>query len=216
MSDLSGKAIGESRVSWFVVVLAIILGLGAPVPIAVGGYISLEWRPPTQTVSVGDPVNIALYAVSSEPTSLRFSSLQAIFNWDPSRLMLLGRDDTGRPSLWMYGFLADPYGLNEAAVPADGDGLYVAIASLGHSVTVTSTGTLLTTFLFKAVAPASQTTLSIVPSGGSPTGESFVTDEDGYRVTGGLGEATVTILPEPATLGLLAASVVAWRRRRYG
>ncbi len=211
-----GKADRRSVLTSCAGILAAAVGWNVCAPVvALGASISLEWRPAAQSVSVGDSVNIALYAVSSEPTTLYLSSIQAVFRWDPSHLTLLGRDDTGRPPLWVYGFITDPYGLNESPVPADGDGLYVATASLGHSVGVTSAGTLLTTFLFRAIAPASQTLVSILPSGGRPAGESFVADDDGYRVTGALGEAAVTVVPEPGTLWLIGVVLMALGRRRY-
>jgi len=210
-----GKTDRRKAVASFAGTLVAVVGWGVSAPLAAAGSINLEWRPAAQTVWVGNPVNIALYAVSSEPTTLHFSSIQAIFRWDPRCLALLGRNDTGRPPLWMYGFIADPYGLNESAIPADGDGLYIATASLGESVGVTSAGTLLTTFLFRAVAPSSQTTVSIVPCGGSPVGESFIADEDGYRVTGVLGEVAVTVLPEPGTVCLIGVMLAArWHRRQ--
>ena len=184
--------------------------------------ISFEWRPSADTVNVGDTVDLGLYLVADSGGPGLFSSFDMIFEWDASHLLMLDRDDTGMPPLWIYGFLADPYGLNEADPPLDGDGLFAATAYPGQPISVSPSGTLITTFRLQALTPTPSTMLSIVPSGGTPVGETFIADQDGYRVTGTLGSASVTIVPEPGAAGLfLVGSLIwlgspRWRRRRAG
>ncbi len=96
--------------------------------------INLEFRPPSQTVLIGDTVPIGLYAVSDDETDQLLMSAQVIIAWDPSLLQLLGIDDTGAVPLQSSEFPAnDPFNLNEVVPPKDGDGLYVALAPLGDA-----------------------------------------------------------------------------------
>lgn len=157
--------------------------------------INLEWRPTPQTVFVGDPVNIGLYAVVDEgQQSLR--GIDMVFTWDPTYLGLLGLDQAGAVDLQSSEFPSnDPYNLNEVVPPQDGDGYYRAWANLGESVEVTPEGVLLTTFQFEALAVTPETLVVIEASGGDP----FVLEtkviggsQPGMIVTGTLGDATVT------------------------
>jgi hypothetical protein len=180
--------------------------------------INLEWRPATQTVYVGDTVEIGLYAVAAYDDQL-FRALDMVFTWDPDHLELLGVDDTGAVDLLYSGLPADdPYNLNETVPPEDGDGYYRAWANLGEPVVVTTAGVLLTTFQFTALSPACETVVDIPPSGGDPLLETTVWGGPGANtnVTGTLGDAEIEMLCMPRFAGrrLLVASnrgVVAYR-----
>ncbi len=162
--------------------------------------IDLEFRPPGQTASVGDTVNIGLYAVSDDETDQLLAAAQVIISWDPSYLQLLGNDDTGAVPLLSSGFPSnDPFNLNEVVPPQDGDGLYVAFALLGNPVPATPEGVLLTTFQFLALADTPQTPVDILESGGDPAGETIVFDGTvpNLDVTGTLIGSVVEIILEP-------------------
>jgi hypothetical protein len=185
--------------------------------------IDLEFRPQQQTVLVGEAVALGLYAVSdNDMTNQSFAAIQAIFQWDPGHLRLLGLDETGSVDLLSSGFTAnDPFGLNEVVPPQDGDGLYLALAFLGDPIDATPQGTLITTFQFEALSLAEETLVGLLPTGGDPPGETIVFDGTvpNLDVTGELRGATVQIvIPVPSTLMLLA--VCGWltpaghRRRR--
>jgi hypothetical protein len=180
--------------------------------------INLEWRAAAQTVHVGDGVNIGLYAVCDpgQPQLLRAADI--VFTWDPAYLHLLGIDNGGAVPLMSSVLPAnDPYHLNGPTLPpADGDGYYRAWANLGASLTVTEAGSLLTTFRFTALAQTPQTALSIAVSRGNPVLNTRIlgSEEAGVVVTGRLGLADVTIVPEPTALGLLSAACLLYRRRR--
>jgi len=179
--------------------------------------IGLEWRPSAQTVNVNDPVNIGLYAVSDSSADQLLSAADVIFSWDPVFLDLLGNDNTGGAPLLVSGFPAvEPYNLNESVPPQDGDGFYLAYAFLGSPVAATPAGTLLTTFQFLALAETPGTDVVVEQTGGSPQGHTAVYDGTvpALEVTGALGSATVTIVPEPSTLTCLALSLLAVIRRR--
>ena len=139
--------------------------------------INLEFLPPSQTVSVGDTVNIGLYAVSDNETNQLLAAAQVILSWNPNFLQLLGNDDTGAVPLLSSGFpTSDPFNLNEVSPPQDGDGLYLAFAPLGNPVPATPAGILLTTLQFLALANTPQTPVDILEWGGNPEGETIVFD----------------------------------------
>jgi hypothetical protein len=159
--------------------------------------INLEWRPAAQTVQVGDEVGIGLYAVSDDPEMDQLmAAMDVIIAWDPTSMELLGVDCSGCPNWLFSGFMTDPFGLNEAIPPQDGDGLYTALAPLGVPIPATPDGTLVTTFRFRALAVTESMILDILESAGSPTGYTSVYDGTvpNMDVTGTLGSAEVTIV----------------------
>jgi hypothetical protein len=100
--------------------------------------------------------------------------------------------------------------------------MWIGLAPLGqaNAVAATPSGTLLTTFLFQALAPTAPTTLiNLVPSGGNPIGTTTVFDGTipNTDVTGTLTGAMVQILPIPgpsALAGLGLGGLFMARRRR--
>ncbi len=199
-----------------VVVMSLIIGLFCASPAY--ALISLEWRPIDQTVSVDDVFGIGLYAVSTAPTE-SFVSMDVIFTWDSDYLEILGLDDTGAVTLASSSFPAtDDYDLNENGVnpPADGDGLFRGtVANLSEPVNATPGGILVTTFEARALDVIGETFFSISATGGTDgvTRVLESTDPD-IDITGMLGSATITIVPEPATLLLLGLGGLVLRRRR--
>ncbi len=180
--------------------------------------INLEWRPVQQTVYVGEPVALGLWAYTNPEEVQLFRALDMVFTWDPTYLQLDGLDDTGAVELLGSGFPPDdPYGLNELIPPGDGDGYFQAWAPLGDPIEISPAGVLLTTFDFTALLPTAGTLVDIPSSGGSPLLETTVWGgpDANTIVTGTLGDAWVEILiPEPATLTLLAFMGYAFPRRR--
>ena len=55
-----------------------------------GPCVALEWRPAFQTAVVGQIVEIGLYAVSTNGFDQPIQELDAIFDWDPTMVELLG------------------------------------------------------------------------------------------------------------------------------
>lgn len=161
------------------------------------GAVNLEWRPPLQTVGIGQTVNVGLYAVSDDPLADQpLAGIDLIFAWDPAVLQLLAVDDTGAEPLQFSGFSADPFALNEVIPPQDGDGLYQALALLGVPVQATPGGVLITTFRFLALDAADATTIDMLPAGGTPTTQTVVWDGlvPNHPVTGTLDAAGVTVV----------------------
>ncbi len=169
--------------------------------------INLEYRPPSQTVLIGDTVHIGLYAVSDDGNDQLLMSAQVIIAWDPNFLQLLGIDDIGAVLLQSSRFpVNDPFNLNEVVPPKDGDGLYVALAPLGNPVAATPAGTLLTTFRFLILADTPGTAVDILESGGDPEAHTIVFDGTipNLDVTGTRTGATV------ATVSGVIPAVSAW------
>ena len=167
--------------------------------------INLEFRAVNETVIVGQPVNLGLYAVSDDETDQLLAAAQVIFAWDQSVLQLLGLDNSGAVELLSSSFpVGDPFNLNEQVPPQDGDGLYVALALLGDSVAATPEGTLLTTFQFQAIAPSAATPIDILPFGGKPEGDTIVLDGvvPNLDVTGTLTGTEVQVLAESEAVTL--------------
>jgi hypothetical protein len=183
--------------------------------------IDLEWRPLAQTVNVGDPVGIELYAVSDSSESQWFSSTQVIIGWDPAYLELTGNDITGALPLFSSSFLpGDSFGINEADPPADGDGMWVGLAPFGQELAATPEGSLLTTITFNALAETPGTWVTKLEDAQYPPlppGYTRMLNLQGDDVLGALGApALVTIVPEPSTLllGVLSVAVVLRQRSR--
>ncbi len=180
------------------------------------GGIDLSLRAVSSQYNVGDQVAIGIFAAanSGEPEGLL--SLQVIFSWDISRLRLTGLSGAGGASFTASGFFHDAYGINEIAVPSDGNAMFVGLGPLGSSILAMPSGTLLSTLLFTALAPTPATPLGMVPSAGSPTGTTVVYGDAGpnVNVTGLLTGTSVRVVPAPAAAILLAVGVFSQRRRR--
>lgn len=179
------------------IVLWVLTTAGAALTLAGGARINLEWRPLEQTVGVGAPVRIGLYAVCNPGETQLFRAADVVFAWDPNCLQFLGIDNTGAVPLLSSTLPAnDPYHLNGPTVPpTDGDGYYLAWAHLGNPLIITDQGSLLTTFRFTALTPTPATLVTIPPFGGNPVLNTrvFGGQEAGQIVTGSLGTASVSI-----------------------
>ena len=126
---LSGRAI----VGWFVAVAA----SASADSVGTAPVVNLEWRPVSQTVTVGETVDIGLYAVQSGDSLVVFSAMEVILAWEPDFLELTGNIDNG-PYDWLSSTFPaiDPGNLNDGVplppigVPNnDGDALYQALTS---------------------------------------------------------------------------------------
>ena len=165
-------------------------------PAVVQGAINLELRPATMQIAKPlDEVRLGLYAVSDSEGNQLMAAADVIIGWNPTLLLLMGNDNTGAVPLLFSGFPAnDTSHINEVIPPQDGNGLYVAWANFGQPVAATPSGTLLTTFQFRALALTPATVVAILPSAGSPVGCTTVYGTaPGSVVTGTLGAATVVI-----------------------
>jgi len=178
--------------------------------------VNLELRALAQTKNVGQQVNLGVYAVSDSAANQFMGSGNVVLGWNPTYLTLLGLSQAGAsPQVLSAAFPPlDPYGINEASPPADGSGIIQVIGQLsGPEISATPSGTLLTTIRFNAVAQTPLTLVSILNFAGSPPAPTQVFDGPN-DVTGTLGSAAVTIVPEPASILLLLALAAIARRQR--
>ncbi|MBN2447780.1 MAG: hypothetical protein JXO22_13700 [Phycisphaerae bacterium] len=185
----------------------------AGVPVAYSN-IDLEWRPGSTVTSIGDIAALGLYAVSDSDAGQLLSAIDLVFAWDAEYLDFVGVDDTGGPSLLASGFPASALNETYPDAPADGDGFYIAYASLGAPVAATPDGQLMTTFLFTAMKETPVTMVDMLSSLGGVTTVVYDGTVPNLHVTGTLDSAEVTILvPEPAGLWCIVALLLAGRRR---
>ena len=172
------------------------------------GSINLELRPALQSVVLGNPASVQLFAVSDSAFNQPISALQAILNWDISFIQLTGDSMAG--SQFLTGsprFGPDLHGLNTSLT--DGDAIWVGFAPLGNPVQATPAGTLVTTFNFSTHALTAGTPISIVPTGGINNGETAVYGSiPALNVVGTLTGATVQVVPGPGALGALFAGIM--------
>lgn len=177
--------------------------------------INLEFRPVNPVVLPGQQVDVGLYAVSDDQTNQLLSAIQMIFTWQPFHLTLMGVNGTGAPPLTYSGFpTSGHFGLNELPVPQDGDGFYLALSFT--PVAATPLGTLITTFNFTAQSPTSGPTAVGMLLAGGEGGQTIVASGSvpGLNVTGTLSPGYITIVPAPATAGLLCGGLLLFRSRR--
>ena len=138
--------------------------------------VDLLFQPAVQAVQVGDIVEIHLFAASDGSGTQFIQSVEAILNWEPGYLELLGVDHGLAGHSWhKAGFPIDPDGLNAGVVtpwtdvPAnDGNAYYVALAAVDDPAPVPPSPPLLvTTIRFRALATTARTDLSLLVSYGS-------------------------------------------------
>jgi hypothetical protein len=177
--------------------------------------VALELRPNTQTVEVGDVFRIGLYAVSDSDDVQLMSALSAILQWEADSFALLGNADDG-PYEWLWSQFPDDSaldGLNDTW--EDGNALYEALANFDEAAPASPDGLLVTSFEFRALDESPATALSLPASMGEwARTQVFGTESPADDITGDLGQAWVTIIPEPSALLLLLAGVTLSARRR--
>ncbi len=181
-----------------------------------GALVDLQWRPAQQTVNVGEPVVIGLYAVSDSSEDQLISAMDVIVRWDPAFLSGVSLGDP-QPAWLTDGFFGSaPDEINQDL--ADGDVMYTAWANFGGSAAATPQGLLCVEFEFTALAPVESTTVYIDTAFGS-SAETKVFDGTvpNHDIKGTLGTAQVTVVPEPASLSALMLGVAGmWIRKRRG
>ncbi len=175
--------------------------------------IDLVWRPASQTVNVGDTVEIGLYAVSDSAVNQSMIAASVVLQWNPAYLGAVSyvRD----PSAWPGSSFQspDPWHLNDSL--SDGDAVYTACRPVLLPAWATPEGLWVASMRFQALAgtPPGSPTQLIIPTHMATTVMDGVTP--GLDVHGTLGRATITINPEPATmLILMLAPLLVTRRSR--
>jgi hypothetical protein len=129
--------------------------------------VDLEWRVENQGADTGETVRIALYAVADDDGADEpFSAVEAVVEWDPAHLLLLGVDDNG-PYSWLFSGFPDDSGLDGLNDTfANGDAYYQAWGNFSEYPVATPEGLLVTTFEFEALSCADETDVALLPERG--------------------------------------------------
>lgn len=96
----------------FQALAAAIAGLAGVPGASLRAEVNLAWRPANQTAPLGQTVDIALYALSSNQDNEPFANLGVVFSWDETRLELLGINGQGAGYPWLNSFFPDDRGLD--------------------------------------------------------------------------------------------------------
>lgn len=132
------------------------------------GNINVEFRPLISGAIPNANVNFGLYFVSDSAVNQFTIAADIVFGWNNTHLQFLGIDDTGGAPVSASFFPADN-NLNEVIPPQDGNGFYQMLGQFGNPIAVTPTGTLITTFKFKALSTScTGANLTILASAGNP------------------------------------------------
>ena len=192
-------------------------------PAVLRADVDLEWRPARQSTTVGEIVEIKLYAVSDTGDDQSVGGLEAILTWDPDVLELMGNVDpcdggACPPNTydWHYSvFRSDSTttGLNNTFV--DGDALYWALAwpAPAAPAVATEEGLWVTTLQFQAIG-AGSTALSFLAEFTHENCTQVTPVADGYDwgvdVTGVLGQpAEVLVGCVPPSVSAIGARYLA-------
>lgn len=206
---------------------AVLLLCCADARVSAQDEVELLYSPSAQTVMVGDEFEIGIIARSVPGWDVPMSAMSVIVSWDASKLELLGINNNG-PYEWGGSYFANdaPFdNLNEGKddppwyVPDnDGDALYEAISQItGDRPQATASGLLATSFVFRALEPTEGTELSMPLATGLYTETYVISGRGGVGgediLAGTPAPASVKILPEPGSLGLLVLG--GWLMMRF-
>jgi hypothetical protein len=130
----------------------------------------------------------------------RFIVADVVLDWDPSVLRLIkAHEDTAHPMVWdslsRFPLANDDYtGINEANPPADGNAMYYSYANLGE-ILIVDQPVELAVFQFELLQPQVVTEVRLLPKlTVMYLGETVVYGGAGLRVTGNLGNVTISTL----------------------
>ena len=189
------------------------------------GVVDLLWSVPAGDIVADDTFTVGLVARSGTLVSEPFSAMEAIIQWDPTRIALLGIDNGQDGYAWLSsGFPNnDPEDLNGSFL--DGDALYQALGRFPSSQEpdpfprASLAGVRVTNFVFRALRPGvAQIDL---PTELGTFARTVVLDDliPGLDILGNTSPGSVNIVavPEPATavlLIVLSSGFLFGRRRR--
>lgn len=125
--------------------------------------VDLEWRTENQNADPGEIIRMGLYAVAdNDGTNEPFSALEAVVEWDPAYLVLVGVDDNG-PYGWLYSGFCDDSGLDGLNDTfEDGNAYYQAWSNFDEDPIAVPEGLLITTFEFQALTCTGNTEVALL------------------------------------------------------
>lgn len=158
------------------------------------GAINVELRTAQDTYAPGEVVDVALVVESDSLIGESLASAQFIFAWNNQDISL-SSVDTGGLGWSLAGLVDDPYGINEAALPADGTAILLAVAEPPSPFVATPQGSLVATLRFNCLRETQLSSIEIRASEGTPSGTTAIFDAAvaNLVVTGTLGSASFRI-----------------------
>ncbi len=207
------------RGSFCVIAGMILVGLGwVPAKAQVLERTELFLQPSSDTINLNENpfFGVSMIVRSTVGVNLPISGLTAILNWDPAKVQFQGINNNG-PYNWLASTLPNDSafdGLNQNL--NDGNAFYQAQSNFFPNVAIASTsGLLVTTLVFRALAETPGTTI-VMPLTQGVFSETLVvsgTVPGANILVPPTGSATIRIVPEPATAGLLLfGGLLAFRR----
>lgn len=167
--------------------------------------INLVLETPTPTATVGDTVEVQLWFVSDGDDAREWILADILLEWDSAFDWLGYEDDPG---------VGLNYSTTFQATPADPNQLWWSGATgFTPARAEPGSGTLVTTFMFEALAATpAPVEISILP--GDVPGDTIVGDGIS-NLLGELDTISIMIVPEPGTAGLIfLGGMLGMRRRR--
>ncbi len=188
--------------------------------------VHLEWRPTAiGATGPGQIVNLDLYAVSSTGFDQEFESVEAILNWDPTKLRLLGRVDPcevfdpcteacpANSYRWLSSTFPNDCNSDSLNTPCpgdpenDGDAFYIAISRILCGINqpaanpiATGAGLHVTTIQFEVLSDVgTSSTVSLVYDAGGDARTRVLGGSTGAEVVTGL-------LPDPVSVTVEACA----------
>lgn len=160
--------------------------------------VDLNLKQEFQVVNVGDIVELNIVASASGSRPSPFDAADAIIEWDPSVLSLIGSTQVNAGAFFFAaGFLPDPDGVNSNLT--DGDAIFTALVPAGTVVFAPpgmsdahANGLIITTLRFTATAPIDTTVVRFLPEIGL-FGSTRVLLQ-GFEVTGDVDSAAKVVI----------------------
>ncbi|MGD8453856.1 MAG: hypothetical protein PVJ57_18735 [Phycisphaerae bacterium] len=168
------------------------LGVAATAHMA-RGSVDLLFSPVTVTAPAGAVIEIDFIARSDDEGDQPFAAIEAILNWDPAYVDLLGVDSSsaGYPFGPTNHFMPDPDGINTDL--HDGNALFIALAQPGEQAYAPPEGLVVTTFRFETLAATNASVIHLLPTLGAH-GVTRVRRLDLTDVTGDISAATTVLI----------------------
>ncbi len=190
-----------------------------------GSTLNLWWEPSSTEATVGQTVDIGVFANTPDSAPLALSDAYLAISWDPAVLINATPDTTFEANPWSLSYWSPGNPIN--ANLQDGDAQRELLGQLAPDGPIAPVGTmhdpvsriLVTTFSFTVNAPTAGTSIRLWDTLGTGSthfykGDFQLGEWDLALEQGHYAEATISTVPEPATLVGLGVSLAALVRHK--